>query len=62
MDLEDKYCNLKKHFHQLLNIKQAQRWEILPHFTYTSNKSVLQQNFTLIAALIYIFSVLWKSQ
>lgn len=54
MVLEDKYCNFKRQFHQLLNIRQAQHWEIVPRCTYTPNKSVLQQNFTVIAALLCI--------
>lgn len=40
MVLEDKYCNFKRHFHQILNIRQAQHWEIVPHSTHTPNKSV----------------------
>lgn len=54
MVLEDKYCNFERHFHQLLNIRQAQHWEIIPSCTHTPNKFPLQENFTVIAALLCI--------
>lgn len=54
MVLEEKYCNFQRHFHQLLNIRQAQHWEIIPCCTHPPNKSLLQQNFTVIASLLCI--------